>query len=126
MRPIGFSTGALAKADFRRALDTIREHRIDVVEFSALRLEELAPLLDFLCNLPAATFSFASVHAPSRFPPDAERSVVTQVTKAVELDTRSSYILTSFTRRLSGVPQAANWWSKTWTKGSQSVGLYQR
>ena len=85
MRRIGFSTGALAKADFRRALDVIREHRIDVVEFSALRLEEMEPLLDFLGTFPAAAFSFASVHAPSRFPRQAERSVVAQITRAVEL-----------------------------------------
>jgi hypothetical protein len=85
MRLIGFSTGALAKGDFRRALNIIYEHRIDVVEFSALRLEELAPLLDFLVELPASTFSFASIHAPSKFPREAEQSVVSQLMRAVAL-----------------------------------------
>ncbi len=44
MRPIGFSTGALARADFRRALDMLLARNITVVELSALRLSELQAL----------------------------------------------------------------------------------
>ena len=69
---IGFSTGALAKGDFRRALALLREHRVDVVELSALRIEELAPLVSSLPDLELQDFQFVSIHAPSRFEPEAE------------------------------------------------------
>ena len=45
MRPIGFSTGALAYGDFRRGLDIVRENQLPVVELSALREPELEPLV---------------------------------------------------------------------------------
>jgi hypothetical protein len=41
---LGFSTGALAFAGFRRALDMLRPHDFLAVEVSALRQPELAPL----------------------------------------------------------------------------------
>ncbi len=75
-RPVGFSTGALAKSDFRRALLHLREHRIDVVELSALRIGELAPLVSALPHLELQDFQFVSIHAPSRFEPEEESWVV--------------------------------------------------
>ena len=48
MRPIGFSTGALARGDFRRGLALLRSYQIQVVGLSALRMEELEPLIDAL------------------------------------------------------------------------------
>ena len=75
-RPIGFSTGALAKGDFRRALGLLREHRIGAVELSALRIEELPPLLSALPHLELQDFQFVSIHAPSRFEPKLEEWVV--------------------------------------------------
>lgn len=81
---IGFSTGALAKGDFRRALLSLREHRIDVVELSALRIDELAPLISALPNLKLRDFQFVSIHAPSRFEPEAEEWVVNYLTPLTE------------------------------------------
>ena len=76
MRPIGFSTGALARGDFRRALALLRIHQIQVVELSALRMEELEPLIDVLPDLDLGSFTFVSIHAPSRFDRESERRVV--------------------------------------------------
>src|SRR5947209_10783971 len=72
MRPIGFSTGALARGDFKRGLQVLDTLNIRVVEISALRLCELEPLYTALSALDPSRFDFASIHAPSRFPHDAE------------------------------------------------------
>ena len=64
MRPIGFSTGAVAKGDFRRALNLLREHHVDVVELSALRVDELEPLVAAIPDLDLGRFSFVSIAQP--------------------------------------------------------------
>src|SRR4051794_19712335 len=84
MRHIGFSTGALARGDFRAALAILRQHDITIVELSALRVEELTPLVTALPSLVLECFSFVSVHAPSRFARDAEQWVVEQLLPFVE------------------------------------------
>jgi hypothetical protein len=67
MRPIGFSTGALAKGDFARGLDVQRtSNRITAVELSALRDHELPGLMNALPSLELGTFSYVSFHAPSK------------------------------------------------------------
>lgn len=76
MRPVGFSTGALARGDFRRALDLLRAYRTDVIELSALRFNELEPLLAALPTLDLRQFTFVSIHAPTSFAPEMEASVV--------------------------------------------------
>ena len=76
MRPIGFSTGALARGDFRKALTLLQARGIEVVELSALRLDELEPLITALPRLDLASFKFVSIHAPSRFGAELERRVV--------------------------------------------------
>jgi hypothetical protein len=76
MRPIGFSTGALARGDFRRALALLRVHQIEVVELSALRMDELEPLIEALPSLDLGKFTFVSIHAPSRFDQESERGVI--------------------------------------------------
>jgi hypothetical protein len=76
MRPIGFSTGAVARGDFRLALDRLREHHVEAVELSALRMAELDPLVSAIADLDLRSFSFISIHAPSRFGPELEQSVV--------------------------------------------------
>jgi hypothetical protein len=79
-RPIGFSTGALARGDFRSALTTLRAHRVDAVELSALRSEELEPLLQALPTLDLTGFTYVSLHAPSRFTAgDEEAQIVAQL-----------------------------------------------
>jgi hypothetical protein len=75
MRPIGFSTGALARGDFRRALEILRQQGISVVELSALRLRELEPLVRSLQDLDLTSFEFISFHAPSAFQGSDEQFV---------------------------------------------------
>src|SRR6266404_5269716 len=67
MRPIGFSTGALAKSDFALGLSMMRgEPAIDAVELSALRDHELSPLVEAITSLDLGAFAYVSFHAPSR------------------------------------------------------------
>jgi hypothetical protein len=86
MRPIGFSTGAIAKTDFHRALRELRTRNISVVELSALRLEELEPLILALPTLDLESFSFVSIHAPSRFPKALESQVVEHLFSAIAMN----------------------------------------
>ncbi len=66
MRSIGFSTGALALGDFRCALAMLRNKpEVDAVELSALREQELIPLIDALPNLELEHFRHISFHVPS-------------------------------------------------------------
>jgi len=75
MRPIGFSTGALALGDFRGALRILQGSRTTAVELSALRDHELAPLMDALKNLELAAYNYVSVHVPSKFKSLSEAAV---------------------------------------------------
>ena len=75
-RTIGFSTGALAFGDFRRALDMLRAHPVRAVELSALRQPELEPLRAAVDELDLSQFSYVAVHAPSRIEPALEPHVV--------------------------------------------------
>jgi hypothetical protein len=79
MRRIGFSTGAVARGDFRRALGLLRGQAIEVVELSALRIGELEPLVSAIPSLDLRYFSFISVHAPSWFTIENEQWVVDQL-----------------------------------------------
>lgn len=75
MRRIGFSTGALAYSDFRRARAILVRKGIHIVELSALRLSELRPLIDALDALDMTAFDYVAVHAPSEFPDSEEQRV---------------------------------------------------
>ncbi|HEX9983951.1 MAG TPA: hypothetical protein VGF69_11855 [Thermoanaerobaculia bacterium] len=76
MRPIGFSTGALAKGDVALGLALQRElPGIEAVELSALRDRELPALLEALPSLDVSAFAYVSVHAPSRLQTLEEESV---------------------------------------------------
>jgi len=72
MRPVGFSTGALAFADFRKALGMLQGKDVQAVELSALRQNELIPLLDALPSLDLRAFRHISIHAPSQFEENRE------------------------------------------------------
>jgi len=76
MRPIGFSTGALARGDFRRVIALLLFQDVQAVELLASRIEELEPLVRALPSLALHNFAYVSVHAPSRFDREAERLVV--------------------------------------------------
>jgi len=67
MRPIGFSTGALALSDYRQALSQSYGKAIDSIELSALRWSELRPLLESLPTLDLVAYKHIGIHAPSRF-----------------------------------------------------------
>lgn len=76
MKPIGFSTGALAKGDFATGLALQRDvSRIDAVELSALRDHELPILVAAIPNLELGEFDYISFHAPSKLQMLDERSV---------------------------------------------------
>lgn len=77
MRPIGFSTGALAKGDFRRGLALQRPYqpRVCAVELSALRDHELPLLLEAAGALELSGFDYVSVHAPSKLGGLSERDL---------------------------------------------------
>jgi hypothetical protein len=67
MRPVGFSTGALAKGDFARGIELQRGVAgISAVELSALRDRELPLLAAAIPSLDLQRFRYVSVHAPSR------------------------------------------------------------
>ncbi len=72
----GFSTGALEKGNYRVAIDWLRQHEVRSVELSALRFNELQPLVDDLDKLPIDAFGYVSFHAPSSFHPEQESRVL--------------------------------------------------
>lgn len=79
MRPIGFSTGALAKSDFREGLDLQRREGISAIEISALRDHELQPLLEALPTLEVPDVAYVSFHAPSKLVETSEADAVRMV-----------------------------------------------
>jgi len=82
MRNIGFSTGALAKGDFRGGI-ALQKGRTDAVELSALRESELDPLIEALPDLQLECFGFVSLHAPSRCDGLSERELVGRLERAL-------------------------------------------
>lgn len=76
MRPIGFSTGAVAKSDFRSGLDLQRREGISAIELSALREHELRHLLEALSTLDVPNVQYISFHAPSKLVEISEGDVV--------------------------------------------------
>jgi hypothetical protein len=58
MRIIGFSTGALARGDYRHALEMLSDKPVTAVELSALRQDELRPLVEDLDNLDLRRFRY--------------------------------------------------------------------
>lgn len=79
MRPIGFSTGALAFGDFQHALSMLKGKSVNAVELSALRTHELPKLLDAADSLDLSEYKYISVHAPSSFTEDEEPQIVEQL-----------------------------------------------
>lgn len=85
-RKVGFSTGALAKGDFQRALEILRNQRIEAVELSALREFELEPLISSLPSLDLSGFSHVSIHAPSKLERTSEVQVVELLQVALRME----------------------------------------
>ncbi len=76
MTPIGFSTGALALANFDLALAELERKPVDSVELSALRFPELRPLLESIPRLHLHRYRYVSLHAPSQFKGDEEQETI--------------------------------------------------
>jgi len=72
MRTVGFSTGALARGDYRHALDMLSDKPVTAIELSALRQNELWPLVEDLDNLNLHRFRYVAFHAPSAIDPSFE------------------------------------------------------
>ncbi len=76
MRPLGFSTGALAQGDFRTGIDMQRSLGTTAIELSALRDSELPSLLASLGGLDLDTFAHVSLHAPSALIHMSEKELI--------------------------------------------------
>jgi hypothetical protein len=76
MKYIGFSTGALARADFRQALQMLSGKNVNAVELSALRQDELGPLVQQLGQLDLSRFQYISFHAPSAMEQSYEQTAL--------------------------------------------------
>jgi Xylose isomerase-like TIM barrel len=72
MPPIGFSTGALALGDFKRALTMLVMKSAEAVELSALRSVELPRLLNALSSLNLTRYRYTAIHAPTDAPNERE------------------------------------------------------
>ncbi len=84
MRPIGFSTGALAYADFRQGLSIIRAHNLRTAELSALRENELEPLIESMDDLDLGDLDYVSFHAPSKLRTLSENKVIKLLERPAE------------------------------------------
>jgi len=80
MRPIGFSTGALAKGDFRHGIELQRSHAT-AMELSALREGELQALVDAFSELTFEGLAYVSFHAPSKLFAMGQADLVEQLAK---------------------------------------------
>lgn len=79
MRPIGFSTGALAYGDFQRALMMLEGKSANAVELSALRTHELPNLVNAADLVRVDHYEYVSVHAPSKFTAEEEPHIIEQL-----------------------------------------------
>jgi hypothetical protein len=73
---LGFSTGALERGDYATAVSWMVSHHIRTMELSALRFDELEPLVTGLDALPLDQFDYVSFHAPSFFEREQEEQVI--------------------------------------------------
>ncbi len=72
----GFSTGALERGDYAKAVSWMEHQHIQSIELSALRYDELAPMIEHLDCLDLRHFSYISFHAPSSFSREQESRVL--------------------------------------------------
>jgi len=85
MRTIGFSTGALARGDFRKALQMMAGKNLSAVELSALRQDELGPLVEQIKTLDLTAFKYVSFHAPSSMEREFERQALQLLEQVAEI-----------------------------------------
>jgi hypothetical protein len=77
MRLLGFSTGALAYSDFKLGLKILVGNHTKAIELSALREDEISSLIGALGSLDLSTFTYISVHAPSKYDRSREKELIT-------------------------------------------------
>lgn len=63
-------------ADFHRGIRLIAERKIPCIELSALRIEELDPLVSEINDIDLSAFSHISVHVPTRIQRTDEKEIV--------------------------------------------------
>lgn len=78
-RLVGFSSGALAYSDFRRGVAMLLANNIRAIELSALRENELEPMISGIPELDLSQFEYISVHAPSAFKAETEEVIVSKL-----------------------------------------------
>jgi hypothetical protein len=76
MSVLGYSTGAIALGDFSRAIQLLSGYGFGAIELSALRVGEVAPLIEALPTLDLTRYSYISFHAPSLFEADEEETLI--------------------------------------------------
>jgi hypothetical protein len=80
MATIGFSTGALAFGDFKKALGMLSGTRANAVELSALRMSELSDLIAYIqsdLSELKRRYRYVGFHAPTNF--EDEKQVIQQL-----------------------------------------------
>jgi hypothetical protein len=81
---IGYSTGSIAKNDFRLALQILAKEPIEAIEVSALREHEIYPLFDVIDELDLSRYNYVSFHAPSKLTNISEDELIGQLTKLLQ------------------------------------------
>jgi hypothetical protein len=79
----GFSTGSLAFGDFRLGIQLVAGQATAAIELSALRENELQPLLNALESLDLREFSYVAFHAPSRLDRLSEKGLFSKLQAVV-------------------------------------------
>ena len=74
------------------AIDWLRAEHVQSVELSALRLQELEPLLKDIDKIKWTSFSYISFHAPSSFPAEEEKNVVDLLGKVFDKGVGISFV----------------------------------
>ncbi len=84
----GFSTGSLAKGDFKEALRILESvtNSILAIELSTLRENELPVLIEALPTLSLENYSHISVHAPSKIINLSEDEIINYLLKVTEFN----------------------------------------
>jgi hypothetical protein len=78
---VGFSTGSLALGNARLGLQMVAGQATAAIELSALREDELLPLIEMLDSLDLRQYSYVSFHAPSRLVKLSEHEVISALTE---------------------------------------------
>ncbi|HUY81759.1 MAG TPA: hypothetical protein VMU92_08555 [Acidobacteriaceae bacterium] len=81
MNNLGYSTGDIALGDFTRAIKILKKHPFHAIKLSALRINEVEPLINALPQLDLSSYKYVSFHAPSAFAESDEEHLVSLLQK---------------------------------------------